>query len=66
MNRYYIASFQGVYLGGYAVIVAPDLVAARASLDAKLAEKGYKPSPDAELTEVKRVPGCTIIWDGDY
>jgi hypothetical protein len=66
--KVYKAEFPGHYLGGEAVVVAKDEIAARKAVKEEMRQHGLTPNiNDVQLTEVDATkPGFLHFWDGDY
>jgi len=67
--KLFVVEFNGVYLSGYGLILAPDEDAARQMIP-KNGLDGYKPEDSMsviDITDKLRKSGDRyLIWDGDY
>jgi len=65
--KVYTNKFQGQYLTGSAVIVAPDAATAASLLTEELATRGLPGAREADMFLLQTdTPEVTILDDGDY
>jgi hypothetical protein len=68
--RLFIAEFEGVYLGGYAMVVADDADEARQLLEKQMASMESMEECDPTTIQITEMDitkkWANVIWNGDY